>query len=89
MVARIFSDVGGYHICNDADDCITTEAYPADTKAEALRRAYAAGYTHATGSGCPWQGIKTIPARYRTDPSAHQESVWRTEEERAYLEGEI
>ena len=62
--ARIFEDVGGYHICDEDDDCLVTSAYPKETKAEALRCAARNGYTHAIGSGCHWEGCRKIPKRY-------------------------
>jgi len=35
------------------------------TKADAMRAAAFDGYTHATGSGCYWEGVRRIPAEYR------------------------
>jgi len=77
-VARIFEDVGGYHICNDADTCLTTSAFPCATKADALRCAWRNGFTHAIGSGCPWDGVRAIPARYQVeyDRPQHLEENW-------------
>lgn len=50
-IARIFIDVGGIYVCDDALPYLDTRggAYP--TKASALRAAAEQGYTHAKGSG--------------------------------------
>jgi hypothetical protein len=63
--ARIFEDVGGYHVCSDELDHLDARGPAYKTKAEALRIADYEGYTHATGSGCPWDGVRRIPAKYR------------------------
>ena len=59
-VARIFEEpTGKYHICDDGLDYLDARGCGYDTKSQALRAA-ARGYTHATGSGCPWKGIKSL-----------------------------
>jgi hypothetical protein len=64
-VARIFEEVTGlFHVCDDALDYLDARGTAYRTKADALRAAAVAGYTHATGSGCTWRGIRRIPARY-------------------------
>lgn len=63
--ARIFEDVGGYHICDEACNRIITSSFPKKTKSEALRSAYRNGYTHAIGSGTYWGNIvRKIPKKY-------------------------
>jgi hypothetical protein len=63
-VARVFEDVGGYYVCDDAEDFLDMRGRAYDTKAEALRAANRSGYTHATGSGTYWgNGVRAI-ARY-------------------------
>ena len=62
--ARIFEEADGYHICDDSADCLDARGQGHPTKAAALRAAAQSGYTHATGSGTPWDGVKKIPARY-------------------------
>ena len=59
-VAYIFEDIGGYHVCSDADPHLTCEASPHATKADAMRHAAACGYTHATGSGTYWRGVQSL-----------------------------
>ena len=59
-MARIFEDVGGYYVCSDDSDCLDARGNGYDTKAAALRAAYAAGYTHAIGSGAYKQGARII-----------------------------
>ena len=49
-IAYIFEDVGGYHISKHGE-AMRTNSNPANSKAEAMRRAKDLGYTHATGSG--------------------------------------
>jgi len=49
-IARIFADIGGYYICND-NGPLDTRGRAYRTKADAMRVAKAAGYTHAKGSG--------------------------------------
>lgn len=67
-VARIFEDIGGYHICDD-DGPLVTSTNPAKTKAEALRRAYANGYTKAIGSGTYWgNSVRMIGEHYSCEP---------------------
>ena len=62
IIARIFEDVGGYHICPE-DGPLTTSAHPVRRKSDALRKAAQSGYTHAVGSGCYWRGVRAIPSR--------------------------
>lgn len=50
--ARIFYDVKGYYVCDDAGKFLDTRGHAYPTKAEALRAALCNGYTHAVGSGC-------------------------------------
>jgi len=65
-VAVIFEDVGGYHTCDYAPGCpLWTGGGPTATKSEAMRQAWIAGYTHATGSGTYWDGIRAIPIKCR------------------------
>lgn len=65
-VARIFEDVGGYYICDDDCDVLYTGGRAYATKADALRSAASGpdAYTHATGSGTYWDGIRSI-AKWR------------------------
>jgi len=58
--ARIFEDVDGYHVCDDAADHLMRSDYPHATKADAMRHAAHVGYTHATGSGTYWSGVQRI-----------------------------
>ena len=59
-VARIFQEPPGlYYICDDGLDCLDARGTGYRTKSEALRTA-ALSYTHATGSGCSWKGVKSI-----------------------------
>lgn len=64
-VARIFEELDGFHVCDNAQSLDARgPAYP--TKAAALRAAYDAGYWYAVGEGCDWgHGIARIPRRYR------------------------
>lgn len=64
-IARIFEDVGGYHVCSDALSHLDARGRGYATKADALRAAVREGYTHAVGSGAPWEGTRRIPATYR------------------------
>jgi hypothetical protein len=58
--ARIFEDATGmYYICSEDDDCLDARGRGYQTKTEALRAA-AASYTHAIGSGCPWDGVRSL-----------------------------
>jgi hypothetical protein len=50
--ARIFEDVGGYYVCDDADDFLDARGRGYQTKAAALRAAWESGYDRAIGSGC-------------------------------------
>ena len=50
--ARIFEDVGGYYVCDDADDYLDARGRSYRTKAAALRAAWESGYERAIGSGC-------------------------------------
>ena len=66
-VARVFQEPTGlYHVCDDALDHLDAGGPGHLTKAQALRHALSCGYTHAVGSGVPWQGVRRIPAKYRT-----------------------
>jgi hypothetical protein len=58
-IARVFEDVGGYYVC-DEDGPMYTGGRAHGTKAAALRAAAREGYTHATGSGCHWSGVRSI-----------------------------
>lgn len=62
-VARVFEEGDGYHVCGDDLDYLDARGAAYRTKAAALRAALESGYTHATGSGCPWQGVRVIPRR--------------------------
>lgn len=63
--ARIFEEPTGlYHVCNDDAEMLDARGRGHQTKAEALRAAAMAGYTHATGSGTYWSGTRKIPGRY-------------------------
>lgn len=70
MIARIFQEPTGlYHWC-DNDQAETSGMMDArgqgyKTKADAMRAAAFDGYTHATGSGCYWEGVRRIPANIR------------------------
>lgn len=64
--ARIFEEPTGlYYVCSNDLDYFDARGRGFLTKVDALRAAAAAGYTHATGSGTYWSGVKAIPARYR------------------------
>jgi hypothetical protein len=66
-VARVFEEsTGKYHHCADSLDYLDARGTGHTTKASALHAAYHNGYTHAVGSGCTWQGVKRIPARFRS-----------------------
>ena len=59
-IARIFQEpTGKYHICDDDLGYLDARGCGYDTKSQAIRAA-ALGYTHATGRGCPWKGIKSL-----------------------------
>lgn len=66
-MARIFEDVGGYYICDDSLDYLDARGNGYDSKAAALRAAYAAGYTHAIGSGAYKQGASILSQVAVTD----------------------
>ena len=77
-VARIFEDVGGYYVCDDALDYLDARGMPHATKAAALRAAatdYGDGefYTHAVGSGTYWDGVRAIPARFNVGAHRRKE----------------
>jgi len=59
-VARIFDEADGYHICDDALDHLDARGPAHRTKADAIRAAVESGYTHATGSGTYWDGVRRI-----------------------------
>lgn len=61
-VARIFSDTDGYHVCSEELPYLDARGPAFRTKADALRHAARAGYTHAVGSGTYRDG--KIPASY-------------------------
>ncbi len=64
-VARIFEDIGGYYICDDANDTLDARGTAHKTKADAMRAAVQSGYTHAAGSGTPWGNVvRRIPKQY-------------------------
>lgn len=66
-VARVFQEnTGKYHYCSDELDYLDARGQGFSSKAKALTAAHNAGYTHAIGSGCSWDGIKRIPAKYKT-----------------------
>ena len=68
QVARIFSDVNyRYHISPEENDILDARWTSYETKAGALRAAAAVGYTHAIGSGTYWDGVRTIPRRFRSN----------------------
>ncbi len=67
FVARIFEDVGGYYVCNDAAKSLIKRTDPYSTKAAALREAASRGFTHAVGSGTYWDSIRRIPVRFRNE----------------------
>ena len=59
-VARIFQEPTGlYHICDDEEDFLDARGRGYHSKIAAVRAA-ARSYTHATGSGCPWQGVRSL-----------------------------
>lgn len=66
-VAIIFEDVGGYYISDANNDFLDARGHNFRSKAAALRAACSGDYTHATGSGTPWQGIRRIPDKYREE----------------------
>jgi hypothetical protein len=47
--ARIFEDVGGFYFCSSASACLDARGRSFRSRAEALREAYRAGFTHAIG----------------------------------------
>lgn len=66
-VARIFEDVGGYHICDDSLSYLRMSDYPLQTKAEALRSAFYNGYSYAIGSGTYWGNkVRKIPRKFHS-----------------------
>jgi len=59
-VARIFQEpTGKWHICDDALPYLDARGSGYDTKAQAIRAA-AFYYTHAIGSGCYWEGVRSL-----------------------------
>ena len=89
-VARIFEDVGGYHLCSDGMRVLWTEPNPSPTKADALRQAWQSGYTHAVGSGTHWDGIRAIPVQYRDYSHYADTLLGRIEAaERAFDDGSV
>ena len=64
--ARIFEEsTGMYHICDDDGPLLDARGRGHRTKADAMRAAAYDGYTHATGSGTWWEGVRRIPAELR------------------------
>ncbi|MBA2883071.1 hypothetical protein HNR65_003428 [Desulfosalsimonas propionicica] len=64
--ARIFAEPTGlYHVCNDDGNMLDARGGGHRTKADAMRAAAFDGFTHATGSGCYWEGVRRIPAELR------------------------
>lgn len=49
LTARIFEDVGGFYFCSSASACLDARGRSFRSRAEALREAYRAGFTHAIG----------------------------------------
>ena len=49
VTARIFEDVGGFYFCSSASACLDARGCSFRSRAEALRGAYCAGFTHAVG----------------------------------------
>jgi hypothetical protein len=64
-VAWVFQEVDGLYRVSNYHDILVTDGPGYKTKADALRAADRAGYTHAIGSGTYWPGIRRIPAEYR------------------------
>lgn len=65
-VACIFEEVDGrYYWCDNDSETLDARGRGYQTKADAMRAAVLAGYTHATGSGTYWngEGVKKIPAK--------------------------
>ena len=65
MVARFFEDVGGFYVCVEDPDFLDARGITCEPKAEALRLAYRAGYTHAVGSGTYREGVASIRGMVR------------------------
>ena len=65
-VARIFSDIGGYFICDNDLPYLDTRGGSYETKAQAMRIAPLLGYTHCVGSGTykPDQ-VHKIPEKFK------------------------
>jgi len=62
-IAHIHEEpTGRYHVSDASLDYLDARGPGYLTKAEALRQAAEAGYTHAQGSGTYWHGVRTIPA---------------------------
>lgn len=57
-VARIFEDVNGYYVCDNGK--LDTRGRCYKTKIAAIRAAARDGYSQAIGSGCYWDGVKSI-----------------------------
>ena len=49
VTARIFEDVGGFYFCSSASACLDARGRSFRSRAEAMRGAYCAGFTHAIG----------------------------------------
>ena len=62
--ARIFEDADGYHVCDEDEEFLDARGRAHHTKTSALRSAVEMEFTHAVGSGCPWDGVRKIPTKY-------------------------
>jgi hypothetical protein len=59
-IARVFEGARGYHVCSDELSYLDERGAAYPSKAEALQAAASQGYTHATGSGTNWDGVRSL-----------------------------
>jgi hypothetical protein len=65
-IARIHTaSTGIYHVTDDSLDHLDERGTGYVTKADAMRQAAWAGYTHVNDTTFTGRGVQRIPARYR------------------------
>lgn len=61
-VARIFEEPDGkFYVCDDNAEVLDARGFGFVSKVEAMRAAKEMGFTHATGSGTYWKGVRKLP----------------------------
>ena len=76
-IARVFREPTGlYYYCSDDLPFLDARGTGAHTKRAAMENAYAAGYTHAVGSGTYARGIRTILSQVPSARAYQADHEW-------------